>query len=591
MAQIKRKTRRHDGALKNFNSRKKALMNFSWKIGWLGSLYYWLLILQNAFGQPVESGTTQSEVSLNFRVRYVTADAVYFNGGSADGVRPGDYVGVIRNGQKILLLKVKYVATHSACCLLKKENGENLAEGVSIRTSDLILCIIPKQEFLERTGASSSSVPEQPATSRRKKARVASAEPKRRTNRPKKVDNVLNGQISLQTFGQKDRGPQQFDFMESAAYLRLNFERPAGLPLRLTARARSSRTYRQIGTSQTQQQPALHRVYEIALEYTSSTSPVELAVGRTLRYELRGAGYLDGVVLGYRVNEIWKAGVFAGTQPDLYRYEFRPDQKKVGGFIQTKTALGKSAEINLGATGIGQYIGQQVSREYLAAQVDFNAARQLYLVQYFEIDFNRRWRRQMSASALDLSNAYFNATYYPHPSISLGASYDARRLVRTWETHSIVDSLFDQALRQGWRASVALQPTALVRLALDGGLQKQKGMPNGYSANISANVSNLWHSGVGINTRVSYFSSGLSTGYYPGLDLSRSFVGVIYATLGGGVYIYRMGNGAPTQSNPWERFRLDVNLTRRFFLSSTIENFHGDTMKFVRGFVDLGWRF
>jgi hypothetical protein len=392
-------------------------------------------------------------------------------------------------------------------------------------------------------------------------------------------------------FWTKDRSPQQFDFLESSAYLRLDFERPAGLPLRLTARGRSSRNYRQIGVSRTQQQPALHRVYEIAVEYNSPASPVELAVGRTLRYELRGVGYLDGLVLGYRVNEIWKAGVFAGAQPDLYRYEFRPDQKKLGGFVQLQTPLGKSAEINFGATGIGQYIRQQVSREYLAAQVDFNAARQLYLVQYFEIDFNRKWRRRMSASALDLSNAYFNATYYPRPSISLGASYDARRLVRTWETHSIVDSLFDQALRQGWRASVAFQPAALVRLAVDGGLQKQKGMPDGYSANISANVSNLWRSGVGINTRLSYFRSGLSAGYYPGLDLSRSFFGVIYATLGGGAYIYRMGNSAPAQSNPWERLRLDANLTRRFFLSSTVENFHGDTMKFARGFVDFGWRF
>jgi hypothetical protein len=253
--------------------------------------------------------------------------------------------------------------------------------------------------------------------------------------------------------------------------------------------------------------------------------------------------------------------------------------------------LGKSAEINFGATGIGQYIRQQVSREYLATQVDFNAARQLYLTQYLEIDFNRKWRRRMSASALDLSNAYFNAAYYPRPSISFGASYDARRLVRTWETHSIVDSLFDQSLRQGWRASVTFNPSALVRLALDGGLQKQKGMPDGYSANISANISNLWRSGVGINTRLSYFSNGLSAGYYPGLDLSRSFFGVIYATLGGGAYIYRMGNGGPAQSNPWERLRLDANLTRRFFLSSTVENFHGDTMKFIRGFVDLGLRF
>jgi hypothetical protein len=45
------------------------------------------------------------------------------------------------------------------------------------------------------------------------------------------------------------------------------------------------------------------------------------------------------------------------------------------------------------------------------------------------------------------------------------------------------------------------------------------------------------------------------------------------------------------QSNLWERLRLDYNFTSRLFCSGTFENFHGDTMKFIRGFLDLGVRF
>jgi hypothetical protein len=550
-----------------------------------------MLFLQNASGQQAEIGSTRSEVRLQFRVRYVTPEAVYFNGGRADGIRPGDKVGVMRNGKKVVELEVKYVAEHSASCLIKPESRANPGESVLVRLDDVILSNISRQEFLKRTRSSEQLAEEKLTTPTQKKKRVTSVEPKRYPKRQRKVNNSLNGQVSVQAFGQQDKGLQRFDFLESSAYLRLSFERPGGLPLRLMARVRSSQNYQQLGTNRMEKQPALHRVYEIALEYTSPEMPIEFAVGRMLRNEMRGVGYLDGVALGYRLNEIWKAGVFAGTQPEPHHYKFRPDEKKLGGFLQMTTAVGKSSELTLAATGIGRYIHQQLSREYLTTQVDLNLARQLYLTQYLEIDFNRRWRRKVSKGAFDLSNTYFNATFYPRVWISFGASYDARRLVRTWETQSIADSLFDQALRQGWRASASLQPTALTRFTLDGGLQKHRDTPEVYSISVSGSVSNLLRSGVGISARLSYFGNSLSAGYYPAIDLSQSFFGVVYATVGGGAYIYRMGNGGNSQSNPWERLRLDLNLARRFFLSGTFENFHGDTMNFARGFFDLGWRF
>jgi hypothetical protein len=373
--------------------------------------------------------------------------------------------------------------------------------------------------------------------------------------------------------------------------LRLNIERVAGLPLRLSTRARSSQNRQQLGANSVRTQPALHRVYEIALEFTTPDAQLEFAVGRMLRNEWRGVGYLDGVALGYRLNEMWRAGVFAGTQPDLYHYDFNFAEKKLGGFLQMKRPVGKSAELVIAATGVGQYIRQQISREYLAAEFNFNWLQRLYLTQYLEIDYNRHWRKTAKTGAIDLSNTYFNAGYYPQSWISFGVSYDARRLIRTWETRSIADSLFDQALRQGWRANVSLQPTTLLRFTVDGGLQQYKGTPNVYSAGISASAWNLLRTGVGLSARLSYFGNALSAGYYPAVDLSRSFFTIIYATVGGGAYLYRMENTGPSQHNPWERLRLDINLARRFFLSGTFENFHGNTMRFVRGFADLGWRF
>ncbi|MGH7496084.1 MAG: hypothetical protein ACREOO_27330 [bacterium] len=186
-----------------------------------------------------------------------------------------------------------------------------------------------------------------------------------------------------------------------------------------------------------------------------------------------------------------------------------------------------------------------------------------------------------------MSNAYFNTNYYPSSLFLFGLSYDARRLLRTWETRALADSLFDYNLRQGWRANFAVQPTSMTRFAVDGGWQGQKNSPDVYSSGISASAANFIY-GFSLNARLSYFGNSVSSGYYPAFDLSRNFIGVVYARLGGGAYVYRMGNSGSSQTNPWERLRLVINLARRFHLSSTLESYHGQTMRFVRGFVDLG---
>jgi len=556
-----------------------------WRNNWILSLSWVMMITFPAHGQHEDK-----EARLVFRVRYVTADAVYFNGGTTLGVRPGDKVWVMRDGQKVVQLEVNYVSAHNASCLLDQEKTQR-DKAPTVRVDDLILWTIPLPEYMKRTRPPEAPSPNAAPIFSPNKTRINSPGPKRFVPKRRYPNNNLNGQISVQAFGQRDRSAPRFDFFESSAYLRLSVERLAGLPLRLNARARSSPNRRQFGANSGRSRPALSRVYEITVEYTTPNAPVEFALGRMLRNEWRGVGYLDGVAFGYRFNETWKAGVFAGTQPDLYHYGFRADEKKLGGFLQIKRPVGKSAEIIFAATGVGQYMRRQISREYLAAEIGFIWMRQFYLTQYLEIDYNRNWRKTAQNSAIDLNNAYFNASYYPQSWIFFGVSYDARRLIRTWETRSIADSLFDQALRQGWRANVNLQPTALVRFTFDGGLQQHKGTPNVYSAGVSASAWNLLRSGVGLSARFSYFGNSFSGGYYPAIEVSRSFLGMLYATIGGGAYLYRMGNGGQSQSNPWERLRLDVNLTRSFFLSSTVENFHGDTMKFVRGFVDLGWRF
>lgn len=546
----------------------------------------------SAFAQSTAT-LNEKDARREFRVRYVTTDAIYFNGGTVLGVRAGDRVWIERNGEKLMQLEVKYVSEHSAACLLAVEAtppSEVAARLLPVRVDDVVLWMLPLPEFQKRMRPAETEPSMQLATPSRKISRATTMAPKRYVAaRPR--NNLLHGQISTQVYGQNDKSSQPFDFLESSAYLRLTMERIAGAPLRFVTRMRASQGFRSANASGLQQTSPTQRIYEIALEYAAANQSFEFALGRMLRNDLRGVGYLDGLSLSYRMHPNWKLGVFAGAQPDLYHAGFRFEEKKYGGFFEAQKNFSESSRLSLMLAGLGQYQQQHLNREYLAAQIDFDWTRQIFLTQYLELDFNRDWRRQLGAGSVTLNNAYFSASYFPGSRFSCGLSYDARRPLRTWETRTLADSLFDQSLRQGWRANVAYQPNGLLRFALDGGWQGQKETRDVYSAGVSAQVSNLWRSGVSVSTRFSYFGNGSSAGYYPALDVARSFGGFVYATVGAGTYLYRMESAGVAQANPWERVRLDFNLARRFYLSSTVENFHGDTMRFARGFADLGWRF
>lgn len=553
----------------------------------LALVLLWMLCGAWAPAQSSMAGAAENgnEARREFRVRHVTLEAVYFNGGSALGVAVGDKVWVMRNGERLMPLIVKYVAEHSASCLL--ENSTPTGNSPAVRLDDTILWVIPLAEYLKRIPPATET-PRQPTAAPIR--RVTAPAPKRYASRRNVPNNDFSGQLSLQSYGQRDQGPQPFDFQESSAYLRVQAERLGGLPLRLLARTRTMRRSRQTGLGGWQTPPMAHRVYELAFEWEGTTTPVEFAVGRMLRHDLHGVGYLDGLAVGYRFGPRWKAGLFAGFEPDLAGSAVRADGKKLGGFAQMKMPVRKDSELTLVVTGIGQYHGGEVSREFLAAQTDLNWSRRFYFTQYAEIDCNRAWRAA-NRGTLALSNAYFNLSCYPQEKVALSLSYDARRLLRTWETRTLADSLFDASLRQGWRGQLSYQPTALYRIAIDGGWQGQGNAPAVYSFGCTASATELWRSGLSINARFSFFGNALARGYYPGLEISRRMLALLYVSLGGGIYSYRMSNPASTQNNPWERLRLDAHFNRTLFLSATVERYHGDTMRFVRGFGEVGWRF
>jgi hypothetical protein len=525
----------------------------------------------------------QEPVKLTLSIRYLTREALYLTAGTADGLRIGDKVQVMRNGRIVAQLEVKFVAEHSASCLL---------EGVSeeIRNDDKAVWAISREEFLKRTQPEVGPAEVAPATPQtRKSASMPSPRPTKSSRRTIRTRPV-SGQVSLQAVLQRDNSSSRYDYFEPSAYIRLRGDRIAGAPLQFGLRLRTRQSYRTNPVnSRLEQRDTINRLYELSIEYAPGDGDVEISAGRILRNEIRGLGYLDGLAGSYRLGAEIRAGLFLGSQPELYRSSFQFDEKKLGGFFNYKHILRGNGEFSTTLAVIGRYRQSQVSREFLVLQGDLSLSRKLYVSQYVEMDVNRQWRRDAEGSALSFTDFFLNGTYYVQPSLSFNISYDARKLVRTWETHSLADSLFDDALRRGLHVGVQLRPMQSLNISINAGMRTSSNNENVYSGGLAVTQSNFLSSGLGISGRLSYYGNSLSKGYYPGADVTWRLFNRLHGSIGAGAYIYDMP--ASNRTNLWERLRLDFNFTSRLFCSGTFENFHGDSMKFIRAFFDMGVRF
>ena len=70
---------------------------------------------------------SHADTDPDFQIRYLSADHIYINAGSADGLNVGDRVSVKRENKIVTELEVIYVSAHSASCEISGEDAALVA--------------------------------------------------------------------------------------------------------------------------------------------------------------------------------------------------------------------------------------------------------------------------------------------------------------------------------------------------------------------------------------------------------------------------------------------------------------------------------
>lgn len=220
----------------------------------------------------------------------------------------------------------------------------------------------------------------------------------------------------------------------------------------------------------------------------------------------------------------------------------------------------------------------------------FSKGRKWDFYQSAELDVNRGWRKEKSGHSLTLSNFYFSAHWRPIHWANIALTYDNRRNYWTYETRSLLDSLFDDALRQGLRLFLNARLPLHISIYMNAGVRKRSTDADAtYSYSFSIYKYNFLFTRLHLNLQISGFSNPLGDGYNFSTTLRKFMANGISWGIGTGTYAYRAST--IQRLNQWYRFDWQIPLLHRFYLSFSGELERGDDVKGYRIFSEFRYMF
>ncbi len=511
---------------------------------------------------------------LETTITYVGSETVYLGAGTVGGVEKGDSAEVWRNDQVIARLEIIYVAQSSSSARI-------VVSSAPLHVGDRVHLAV-KESPVQGSTAAATQGAEIPAF----EDSVSAGTP-----RPHPATRIY-GRVALQIIQQDDREAANADATKPALLLRTTIENLFYDHLNLSVNLRARQITQREGETADLQSEWDNRLYEFALQYDNPASALNYQVGRISSNLISGIGPFDGALIEYELQQGWSTGIFGGTRPDLTNSAFSAEETTAGLYAAYEAGAWAGRQVRGTVAFAGRYHTGQIDEEFIYEQVRYNWSRSFSLTQSAEMAINRDWRQQAEGSSWGLSNVLVNAAYSPSNALTLDFGYDNRKLMRTYETRDTPDSLFDDALRQGFRAGLQARLPLGLRARLSAGLRtRDTGETETRTLLAGLSRNNLFGSGITTSAQLNLFDNRLSSGYQTSLALARYFFRVFYLQFDTGLSKYELTTAEGPVSYHW--FHLDASsyLTRHLYGSAYGEAYRGDAMNTNRFGVELGYRF
>jgi hypothetical protein len=533
--------------------------------------------------------TAAADDSNSFRVRYLSAEHVYLDGGRVDGLAIGDTLRVRRDELEVARLAVVYVADHSASCQV-------LAVSRPVRPGDVAVVIGRADEagpFGEGplggtnaagTGAATVATSDADAETYAQRTATDSAAYDRLSRRRVYGRVALRWQLSHANVG--PRGT--FSEPTLAADLTVPDVGLRDLDVELRGYLRHQSRPSSYG-DRVPRDEWRNRIQTAAFIYRPEEGALRWQAGRIWPRAVAGVGWVDGGLLEGRVARAMWIGGFAGWEPSWRNSAFSTDVRKAGVYARHRTGRPGGDLLDLTLAAVGLYTASDVSREYLHFGLRADLGRDVGLQNALELDLNRRWRKERAGETVSLTGFFLGLRWRARRGLDLNASYDGRARYWTASYRSLPDSLFNDALRHAVRIRGRVALGKRASFTAHGGWRHQ---PQ-YEADVwSYGVAlSRYTARLGATFDVIGFDGPLASGWRPSLTLRRPWGDGHALRTSGGAQLYRADRLADQRAQGWLAGGLDLALARRVRASADYRYEWGDDAGGHRLFAELAVRF
>jgi hypothetical protein len=516
-----------------------------------------------------------------FSVTYLSAEHVYINGGKSDGLFAGAKLRVTLKDGSQSDLEVVFAAEHSSSCAIVGGRGR-----VSVGDKAVLVVSAPAE-------AATAAVAPEDSVHGPALVDTAAVWAPTSSKGPARDATLVSGGISLLLYDWSDNSAANLDFTQTTARLSLKARRLWGQDLNFVLRGRvqydlRAKTYYE-GADQKDWD---NRLWEFSLAYGALSGPLNLVAGRILPRRAGAAGYIDGALGEWQFSEKLGVGLFGGGSPDWLSSDSGVSLMKGGAYLFYATGAPDRFRFEQVVGAVGEYHGGEVNREYVVLQGRFGESQGWGVDHTAQIDVNRGWRKEKAGSSVELSNLFVNGWTRIGHRVRLSMSYDNRANVWTYETRSLVDSLFDEGLRQGARAQLELSAGPHTWMSGAFGYHTRSGEPNPtLSCSGTLRQNNVFVTGVSIGLQAAGFDGPFEKGYSYAATLTRTFLRGSMIEGAYGAYSYSATDGTTYRRTQWFELSGQMDFTRSSYGGARIQYESGDDIAGFRSMLEIGYRF
>ena len=337
-------------------------------------------------------------------------------------------------------------------------------------------------------------------------------------------------------------------------------------------------------------QDLINRTYQMSFNYVNPQSPWTAGIGRLY---LPWASSLEVIDGGYVARAMSKAnilGVFMGSTPDPTAWNYNPQRKLTGGFMNFHGGDWDSFRYS-STEGAGvELLGWSADKPFLFSENDFSYKRAFSLYHSMQID---RPTANPGSPAINfgVGQSLLSLRSQATPRIEFELTDTYFRDVPTYDATLVGTGLLDKYLFQGVSGGSRIQlPRRVTGYFTVGRSSASTDKKDSWNTMYGASMSRIWRTELTVDARYSKFDSSFASGIYRTVTVSRDLGDRFRLNLQGGKQSFA-SSLSKDSGDYFANFLVEANLGSRYFLESSYTTQRGGAQEYNQFSATFGYRF